>query len=82
MTRAIDSRATLERQGAGRYEVRLKAGGSEQRIGMLLGCSGSWHAETPDGCEVSCFNTRADAVAALINAADLRTLRRERPARP
>lgn len=72
----MDKRVTLERQGAGRYEARVKVGAGVRRIGTILGRSGSWHAETPDGNSVSCFNTRADAVAALINAAGLRSDRR------
>lgn len=72
----MDKRVTLERQGAGRYEARVMVGGSERRIGTILGRAGSWRAETADGRAVSCFNTRADAVAALINAAGLPSERR------
>lgn len=63
---------TLEKQGAGRYEARVKRGNSTLRIGTILGAPGSWHAETPDGRTVSCFNTRADAASALLNDLTIR----------
>lgn len=61
---------SFEREGTGRYQAMLDE--PRVRLGLVHGKAGSWYAETPEGSTVSCFNTRADAGKALLNAYRIR----------
>lgn len=54
----------LEKMQTAMYMARDLNG---NRLGIISGRAGNWHAEKTNGSKLSCYNTRHDAAMALIH---------------